>query len=128
MRVLLDTHVFLWLAAGSERLSPRAARLLEDPDHELLLSPASAYEIGVKVARGRLELPDDPGTYVLTRVAVLGLQELPVSVAHALAAAGLPRYHADPWDRLLVAQARSEAIPILTADPLMTRYDVETIW
>jgi PIN domain nuclease of toxin-antitoxin system len=128
MRVLLDTLVFGGFAAGRPRLSPRAARLLEDPDQELLLSPASAYEIGVKVARGRLELPDDPGTYVVTRAAVLGLHELPLSVAHALAAAGLPRYHADPWDRLLVAQARSEAIPIMTADPLVTRYDVETIW
>jgi PIN domain nuclease of toxin-antitoxin system len=126
--VLLDTHAFLWAAAGSERLSERARTLVEDPANELLLSAASAYEIAVKAARGHLVLPEDTGTYLATRVAALAIEALPVTVEHAVEAATLPRLHADPWDRILVAQARREAIPILTIDSLVAQYDVETIW
>jgi PIN domain nuclease of toxin-antitoxin system len=128
MRVLLDTHAFLWAAGGSERLSPTALAVLEGPEHELLFSAASAYEIGVKVSRGRLELPDAAEAFVATRVAVFELRELPVTTAHALAAAALPAHHRDPWDRLLVAQARAERVPILTADHWIRQYDVETLW
>jgi len=128
MRVLLDTHAFLWAADGSDRLSPRALGILEDPGNELLLSAASAYEIGVKAGRGRLGLPDTPASFVVTRMAVLDIHELPVTTSHALAASSLPPHHADPWDRMLVAQAQLEQVPILTRDRRIGRYDVETIW
>lgn len=128
MRALIDTHVFLWAAAAPGRLSPRARSILERPGPGLLVSPITAYEIGQKVARGRLDIPEPADTYTLSRIAMLGLEELPVSVEHALAAALLPPIHADPWDRLLIAQAQAESIPILSADRLLQRYEVEILW
>jgi PIN domain nuclease of toxin-antitoxin system len=128
VRVLLDTHAFLWATSDDERLSHLARDLIRDPEQELLFSPASAYEIAVKAAAGRLQLPEDPATYVTTRIAMFALRPLPITVEHAVEAAALPPIHADPWDRLLVAQARAEAVPILTADRLVRQYDVETIW
>lgn len=128
MKILLDTHAFLWAVMDSDRLSDRARHLIGDPDNDLCLSAASAYEIAVKAAKGHLRLPEDPSTYIRTRIATLGLRPLPVTVEHATEAAMLPPIHADPWDRLLIAQARLESIPILTADRLVRRYDVETIW
>jgi len=128
MRILLDTHAFLWAVMDSERLTPKAREMMSDPANDLLLSAASAYEIAVKAAKGRLQLPEEPATYIKTRVATLGLQELAVTVEQVAAAAALPPIHADPWDRLLIAQARLEQIPILTADRLIQRYEVETIW
>ena len=128
MRVLLDTHAFLWAATDDPRLSTFARDLISDRAYDALLSAASAFEIAVKAARGRLELPDDTATYLTTRIAAFGLVTLPITVEHAVEAGCLPAIHADPWDRLLVAQARVEAIPILTADTMIRRYDVETIW
>jgi PIN domain nuclease of toxin-antitoxin system len=128
VRYLLDTHAFLWAAAGDPKLSSRAQAIVSDPMSELFLSAASAYEIGVKVAHGGIELPDEPGLYLLTRMAVFGIRSIPVTAEHAVAAAALPRLHADPWDRLLVAQARIEDMPILTKDVLISRYEVTTIW
>jgi PIN domain nuclease of toxin-antitoxin system len=128
MKILLDTHAFLWAVMDSDRLSDRARHLIGDPGNDLCLSAASAHEIAVKAARGHLRLPEDPSTYIRTRVATLGLRPLPVTVEHATEAAMLPPIHADPWDRLLIAQARLESIPILTVDRLVRSYDVETIW
>lgn len=128
MRALLDTHAFLWSALGDKRLSRRARRLIEDRANDLYLSSATAYEIAVKVARGRLDLPESPETYVPARLTAFGFDPLPISVAHGLRAATLPDIHRDPWDRMLVAQAQLEGLPILTVDPAITRYDVETIW
>jgi PIN domain nuclease of toxin-antitoxin system len=128
MKVLLDTHAFLWAVMGSDRLSDRARDLIDDPANDLWLSAASAYELAVKAAKGHLQLPEDPASYIRTRVATMGLRQLPVTVEHAAAAAMLPPIHADPWDRLLVAQSRLEALPILTADQTIKCYDVETIW
>ena len=128
MKVLLDTHTFLWATTGDPRLSNVAREIMEKPEAELFLSSVSVYEIGVKVARGKLELPDETGVYVLTRMAVFGIHSIPISAEHAVAAAALPRLHADPWDRLLVAQARIEDMPILTRDALISRYEVTTIW
>jgi PIN domain nuclease of toxin-antitoxin system len=128
MRGLLDTHAFLWSVLGDERLSRRARRLIEDRANELYVSAASAYEIAVKVGRGRLRLPESPDSYVPARLVAFGFDPLPISVSHGLRAAALPNIHGDPWDRLLVAQAQLEGVPILTVDPAISRYDVETIW
>jgi len=128
MRVLVDTHAFLWAAAETGRLSGRARSILEDPANELFFSAASAYEIAVKAAKGHLTLPDEAGHYLATRLPALGMTELAITARHASAAAALPAIHADPWDRLLVAQARLEGLSVLTSDRLVRRYDVETIW
>lgn len=128
MRILLDTHALLWAAEGDPRLSAAAAVIIGDRSEELLFSAVSALEIVIKHAGGRLELPDDARAWIHTRVQAFGLIELPITIDHAIEAGMLPKHHRDPWDRLLVAQARIEGVPILTADTMLLRYDVETIW
>lgn len=127
MRVLLDTHVWLWLQTEPERLSQSSLDLLSDPANELLLSAASAWEIAVKVGLGKLSLPAAPADYVPRRLATSGTTALPVELRHALHVAGLPRHHRDPFDRLLVAQAQVEGLPLLTADAQLGAYDVEIL-
>ena len=128
MRVLLDTHALLWAADDDRRLSDAAGAIIADGGQELLFSAVSALEIVMKHTAGRLELPDDARTWIRTRVAAFGLIELPVTTDHAAEAGVLPLLHRDPWDRLLVAQARVEGVPILTANPQLHRYEVATIW
>jgi PIN domain nuclease of toxin-antitoxin system len=128
MRALLDTHVFLWAVTDDERLSAAAREIVADGSNEMLFSAVSAIEIAIKSARGRLELPERADAYVTSRLAAFGFTALPIDVRHGLRAGQLPLIHADPWDRLLTAQAQLERIPILTSDPLIRRYDVETIW
>jgi PIN domain nuclease of toxin-antitoxin system len=128
MRALVDTHVLLWAASDPDRLSPRVRSILERHSRGLLVSPVTGFEIGQKVARGRLVLPEPPDSYTLSRIAILGLEELPLTLGHALAATLLPAIHADPWDRLLVAQAQAEDVPIVSADRDLNRYEVEILW
>jgi PIN domain nuclease of toxin-antitoxin system len=126
--VLLDTHAFLWATLDSPRLSTRARELLDDVSNELLLSAASAAEIAMKVRRGKLELPEDPGRWFHMRRLAFGAREVPITIDHALAAGALPRFHADPFDRILIAQAQAESVPILSADTMLQRYEVEILW
>ena len=128
MRVLLDTHTFLWWTSGGSRISDRARGLIEDPEVEVLLSVAPAWEISVKSARGRLELPVPAERFVPDRLRRHRMSVLDVALSHALRAGALPEIHTDPFDRLLVAQGQIEGLPILTADPAIARYEVETIW
>ncbi len=128
MRALLDTHAFLWWVLDSSALSNVGRELMGDGRNDLYLSAASAMEIAVKAHRGRLALPEPPESYVPSRLVSEGFQAMPIEIAHALRVARLPDIHRDPWDRLLVAQAQIEGIPIVTADPAIARYDVETIW
>ena len=127
MRILLDTQCWLWMAAAPDRFSPSARALVEDRSHELFLSAASAWEIAIKHALGKLRLPEPPARYVPSRLASLQTLPLPVEHAHALNVASLPPHHRDPFDRLLVSQAQLEALSILTADPLFERYDVSVL-
>lgn len=126
MGLLLDTHVFLWLLSEPERLG-RHLRLVEDLANPLYLSAASSWEIAIKVGLGRLGLPDDVKRYVPDRMRAIGAEPLPVEHAHALAVAELPMLHRDPFDRVLVAQARHLGLTIVTADPDIARYDVRTM-
>lgn len=129
MTFLLDTHAFLWWVSESgSRLSDRAREVIATPGFIGLFSAASGYEIAAKVALGKLELPADPARYLPNRIAHHRFEVLPVALDHAVRAGLLPAIHRDPWDRILVAQAQAERIPIVTADPLIARYDVETIW
>jgi len=128
VRVLLDTHTFLWWTSGGSRISDRARGLIEDPEVEVLLSVASAWEISIKSARGRLQLPVPAERFVPDRLRRHRMSVLDVALPHALRAGALPEIHADPFDRMLVAQAQIEGLPILTADPAIARYEVETIW
>lgn len=126
MRLLLDTHVFLWLQTEPERLREHRA-VVEDPDTELLVSAASAWEIAIKHALGRLPLPEPPATYVPTRVQAIRATPLAVQHDHALAVASLPLLHRDPFDRLLVAQALVLGVTILTADSILEQYPARTL-
>jgi PIN domain nuclease of toxin-antitoxin system len=126
LRLLLDTHVFIWLQREPERLGERMA-LLEDLDNDLLVSAVSAWEIAIKHQLGRLELPEPPQAYVPERMRAIRAEPVPIEHAHALAVATLPALHRDPFDRLLIAQARSLGVPILTADQAIAAYPVETL-
>ena len=128
MRALLDTHAFLWWVLDDPNLSAECRRILDDGANDVLLSAASAYELAYKANLGRLTLPESPDDYVRSRLASNGLAALAIEMGHALRAASLPLIHRDPFDRLLVAQAQVEAIPIITADPAIAQYDVEVIW
>ena len=126
MNLLLDTHVFLWLQTAPERLGSRLS-LVEDARTGLLVSAASSWEIAIKYGLGRLPLPEPPERYVPSRLRAVGAEPLPIEHAHALAVSSLPPLHRDPFDRLLVAQARHLGIPIMTADPQIAQYPVEVI-
>jgi PIN domain nuclease of toxin-antitoxin system len=127
MRALLDTHVWLWMLTDPERLGA-ALPLVQDARNELILSSASSWEIAVKYALGRVPLPEPPSTYVPARIRDTGVTPLAVEHSHALAVADLPPLHSDPFDRLLVAQAVLEGVPIVTADEALARYDVEVVF
>ena len=126
MRLLLDTHVFLWLNTQPERLGKHLP-LIEDRSNELLFSAVGSWEIAIKYALGRLPLPEPPERYAPSRILAIGATGLAVEHSHALAVASLPSLHRDPFDRLLVAQSRLLDVPILTADPIVAEYPVQTL-
>lgn len=125
VKYLLDTHCWLWLQAEPERFSEPLLAVLADPEHDLLLSAASAWEIAIKYALGKLKLPSEPADYVPSRMQRSGTTGLPIQHAHALRVADLPPHHADLFDRLLIAQAQLETLCIVTADSAFDAYDVE---
>lgn len=127
MKILLDTHAWLWLQTAPERLSRRSLDLLGDPANDLFLSAASAWEIAIKHALGKLPLPEPPAEYVPSRLGVSGTSPLPVEHRHALHVASLPPHHRDPFDRLLVAQSQLEGIPVMTSDPAFAPYGIEVL-
>lgn len=127
MRVLVDTHVWLWMQADPGRLGDDVAQMLGDRATERLLSVASAWEMVIKYAVGRLPLPTAPARYIPARLRTSATAPLPATLPHVLEVADLPPHHRDPFDRLIVAQARVERIPVVTADDLLDAYDVETI-
>ena len=128
MKLLLDTECWLWMQATPQRFSSAARALLDDPDNVLLLSPVSAWEIATKYALGRLTLPIAPAEYVPSRMKSSGVDALPLQHSHALQVATLPWHHRDPFDRLLIAQAQVEGLPILSADRKLAAYDVQVHW
>jgi PIN domain nuclease of toxin-antitoxin system len=127
-RILLDTECWLWWHFHPGRLNTQALAVYEERRHPLLLSAASSWEIAIKAALGRLDLPAPPERFVPERMAEDGIDPLAISHAHALGVARLPPHHSDPFDRLLVAQAQVERCALLTADAQLARYDVELVW
>ncbi|HSW29888.1 MAG TPA: type II toxin-antitoxin system VapC family toxin [Longimicrobiales bacterium] len=120
MSLLLDSHALLWALHAPQRLRPEGRELIRDPERAVYFSAASAWELEIKAARGELELPDD----WLDAAARTGFLELPVTAADARASARLPWHHADPFDRVLVAQALGRGLRIATRDPLIASYEV----
>ena len=129
MRVLLDTNVFLWCLAGEkQRLSARAAAVLESESTALLLSAASLWEIALKLRAGKLELPER-WQFFYEHMSALGIQAvLPVESRHVFGLFTLPDHHRDPFDRLLVAQCQAERLPLVASDRILSRYDIQILW
>ena len=127
MTFLLDTQVWLWLCKSPEKLTRRTRRQLEDERNELLFSAASAWEIAIKYSLGGLPLPKPPGEYIAEGLAMTDTHPVAVQFSHAVRVAQLPLHHKDPFDRLLIAQATVEGIPIVTADSKFSDYDVKVI-
>lgn len=127
MRLLLDTHVWLWMQVQPEKIAPSAHELLIDPENALFLSAASSWEISIKWALGKLPLPEPPAIYVPKAMLRQGIEGLAVELRHTFAVTTLPDHHRDPFDRLLVAQAQLEGLTLVTSDPLIAPYPVEQI-
>ena len=124
MRFLLDTHIWLWWTAGSPRLDPETRRIVDDRSNEVIFSAASAWEVAIKYRIGRLALPDSPKSYVKRQLALQSIRALDVTIEHALETAELPLHHGDPFDRVLIAQARCECLTLVTADEALRPYAV----
>src|SRR6187455_823321 len=122
MRLLLDTHVWLWWRTTPGRLGRRAHTLVESGKNELFLSAASAWEIAIKAKRGSVRLPEPVDQWLRSRLIADRVTELPVTVQHAAHTVTLPQLHRDPFDRLLIAQAHCEGLTLLTADEDILKY------
>lgn len=123
MRLLLDTHVLLWWATDSDRLDVEIKRVIDEEEHEAFLSAVSSAEMAIKAALGKLDIP--PG--LIGTHPGPGFQELPLTSRHAAALAVLPPLHHDPFDRMLVAQAQTEGMVLVTVDPRCRAYDVPVL-
>ena len=118
MKVLLDTHTLLWWLAEDETLSTTARQVIASPKTTVYVSAASAWEIALKKAIGKLQAPDD----LVAALSACRFQHLPVTIEHALYAGSLPRHHDDPFDRMLVAQALMEKLTLVTRDKSIPTY------
>ena len=128
MRLLLDTHAFLWWIGDDSRLPARARKLISGERNEVFLSVASAWELGIKTRIGRLRLAENLEDFVTKHLAVNGFQVLPVHLRHALHVSTLPDHHGDPFDRILVAQAQIENLVLVSGDEQIARYRVTVAW
>jgi len=128
MKVLIDTHTFLWWNTEDPLLSVHAKEIIADGQNEVFLSAASVWEIVIKTAKGRLILPESPAQYISSRMSLYRFRSLPVQISHAVHVNELPPYHNDPFDRMLIAQSRLESLPLVTKDENILRYDLETIF
>jgi PIN domain nuclease of toxin-antitoxin system len=128
VKVLLDTHTFIWLFDSPEHLSGRAAAICQDPASMLVVSVASIWEMVIKLQIGKLRLSQPLASIVERQQQVNGLDIVPVDLAHVLAVERLPLHHRDPFDRLLIAYASVEGLPILSTDPIFQQYPITTIW
>jgi PIN domain nuclease of toxin-antitoxin system len=128
MRLLLDTHAFLWWVSDARELSKKARAAIADPDNECLLSLVSCWEIAVKLSLGKLKLPATIERFIPEQLTANAFRQLDISFRHAARVAGLAFHHRDPFDRLLVAQALEEALTVVSADPVFRRYGVKRVW
>jgi PIN domain nuclease of toxin-antitoxin system len=127
VRILIDTHCWLWLCASPERFSESTLARLADPGSERWLSSASIWEIVIKHRLGKLTLPVAPRDFVPSRLETTQTDVLEISAAHALRVADLPDHHRDPFDRMIVAQALVEGACLLTADRALDAYQFERL-
>ena len=127
MKLLLDTHVWLWWNTEPERLTAAARRQIGDTSNDMYLSAASVWEMAIKRRLGRFPLPEPVATYVTRRLASDAVRALPVSIGHAAAVEDLEMLHKDPFDRLLIVQARHEGLKLMTVDEQVLAYGHPTV-
>jgi PIN domain nuclease of toxin-antitoxin system len=123
VRILLDTHILLWWLADDPLLPSRAAAIIGDPDTEVVVSAATAWEISIKKAAGRLEAPDD----LLDALHANEFDTLVITAEHAITAGRLPPHHSDPFHRMLIAQAQTEGLSLASVDGRFSKYEVELL-
>lgn len=128
MRALLDTHAFLWWLTNDPQLPEKIRSIITNGNNELYFSAAGCWEIAIKAQLGKITIPGKPGVFMSDQIAINGIQNLSIQSSHALHVFNLPPLHRDPFDRILIAQAQLENMPIITADTLIALYDVKTIW
>ena len=128
MRVIVDTHAFLWWINDDPQLSPSVRDIMGSAENALYLSAASGWEIAIKYQLGKLELPSEPESFVIEEILNNRFRSLPIELRHALHTYSLPLLHRDPFDRVLIAQSQLENMPILTIDRAIRQYGVEVIW
>lgn len=128
MRLLLDTHAFLWWIDDARELSRKARAAIGSPENECLLSMASSWEMAIKVSNGKLRLPAAIERFVPEQLAANGIRQLAIEFRHVARVASLPFHHRDPFDRLIAAQALEEDCVIVSADTVFRRYGVKRIW
>lgn len=128
MKLLLDTHAFLWFIMGSAKLSATARALIEDAANEKFLSAASLWEMAIKVSLGKLKLAAPFAVLLPQQLSLNGVEVLPVKVEHTAVVAVLPFHHRDPFDRMLIAQAVVEQMPVVSTDAAFDAYAIRRLW
>jgi PIN domain nuclease of toxin-antitoxin system len=128
MKLLLDTHTFLWFISGSEQLSPIARSLIEDSANQSVLSIASVWEMAIKVSLGKLTLGKAFEVLIPQQLQLNGITLLGIDLRHTAQVASLPFHHRDPFDRLLIAQAKIEQLPLVSSDSVLDAYAVTRLW
>lgn len=128
MRILLDTHVLLWWLSGNESLSVPARAVIADAESETFVSAASAWEIAIKYKQGRLPTAASFAGDIEGTIGRHGFSAIPITVRHGELAGGLPLHHKDPFDRMLIAQAQAERLPLISNERLFDRYGVARLW
>ena len=128
MRLLLDSHAFLWFILGDQRLSDRARLAIAAADTDVLISPATLWEMAIKVRLGKYTLPGPFGPFMDTQLTSNRIRLLPIEVRHTAILASMPFHHRDPFDRLIVAQALAESIGVVSVDAMLDAYGVSRLW
>ena len=126
MPVLLDTHAFLWWCQDSPELSLKARKAMKEQD--CFVSFASFWEMAIKIGQGRLLLPGVSDRWIADQMSLNGFEQLEISYRQIMRCAAMPRHHGDPFDRLLVAQAQEEKLPLVSRDPAFDAYGIKRIW
>ncbi len=128
MKLLLDTNVFIWLNDAPHRVRDRVMAVISNPDNDLYLSLTSIWEMQIKIQLGKLELSDSLPDILKTQQAGNNLQVLTIDLNHIWSLENLPYHHRDPFDRLLIAQAKTEGMTLVSADGIFEMYDVDLLW
>lgn len=128
MKALLDTHTFLWWITDDDRLSLNARSIITNRDNKLFLSAATGWELSIKAKLGRIHLPGKLDSFIAKQLKLNGINPLPIYMSHALHVYTLPNHHRDPFDRIIIAQAQLERLPILTMDHEISKYKVKVVW